>query len=75
MAFGKKGNNDGGDRESRLTPDEWLERGEKLMRGASSGLTDIAARNAAVSAANATIALVYEQRRTNERLEQLLAKG
>ena len=75
MAFGKKSSDDSGERESRLTPDEWLERGEKLMRGASSGLTDIAARNAAVSAANATIALVYEQRRTNELLEQLLAKG
>ena len=75
MAFGKKSNDDNGERDSRLTPDEWLERGEKLMRGASSGLTDIAARNAAVSAANATIALVYEQRRTNELLEQLLARG
>ena len=71
MAFGKKSSDEDGERGSRLTPDEWLERGEKLMRGASSGLTDIAARNAAVAAANATIALVYEQRRTNE----LLARG
>ena len=75
MAFGKKSSGEDGERESRLTPDEWLARGEKLIRGNFSGLTDLNARSANVSAANATIALVYEQRRTNELLEQLLAKS
>ena len=75
MAFGKKSNEEDSERESHLTPDEWLKRAEKLMRGNLSGLTDLNARNAAVAATNATIALVYEQRRTNELLEQLLARG
>lgn len=75
MAFGKKSQEEEGERESKFSPDEWLARAERLAKPMGGGITDIAARNAAVSAAQATIALVYEQRRTNELLEQLLAKS
>jgi hypothetical protein len=37
------------------------------------GMTEIAARNASVSNAQSNVSLVYEVRRTNELLEQLIA--
>ena len=77
MAFGRKSNDDAedGERESKHSPDEWLQRAERLMKNSTGGLADLAARNASVASAQATIALVYEQRRTNELLEQMLARG
>jgi len=59
--------------DSRFSPEEWLKQAERLSK-VSSGAADLAARNAQVGAAKAIIALVYEQKRTNILLEQLLAK-
>jgi hypothetical protein len=70
VAFGSKKSKDE-DRESKWTPAQWLYRAEKILRGAN-GLSEVGGRNAAVGGAQATVALVYEVRRTNELLEQLV---
>lgn len=75
MAFGKKDKSEEeGERESKLTPDEWLAKAESTMRKVS-GINEMGGRAATMANANATISLVYEVRRINELLERLIAKG
>ena len=62
MAFGKKSD----DEESKWSPEEWLQRSENAAKFC---------KNEDKTSAYATVALVYEQRRTNELLAQLLAQG
>ena len=55
-------------------PEDRFAMAESSTPSSFSGVSNIATRVATVSMANAIIALVYEQKRTNELLEQLLAK-
>jgi len=59
--------------ESKYSPDEWLKRAEDLLPQGAAGMK-LMAQNSPIATAFAVISLTYEQRRTNELLEQLLAK-
>jgi len=71
MAVFRKNEDPDFEGDSRFSPEEWLNQAEKLAKP-TVAIVDLAARNAQLGAAKATIALVYEQKRTNMLLERLL---
>jgi len=59
--------------EGKYSPDELLEHAESLLPQDGEGV-GAWVENSSMATALAVISLTYEQRRTNELLEQLLAK-